>query len=470
MKNKYFPFYLFSISVFLILISPNMFSDGMFMDGLLYAVISKNLANGQGSFWNLYLTSSFPYPFYGHPPLAFGMQSIFFRILGDGIITERLYSFTTFIVTGIIIILIWKKTIIKDAHITAWLPLLFWIIIPLVFWAAPNNMLENTMMIFTSLSVLFILNSLTGKRLIYLIFSGFSLFCEFLVKGFVGLFPASLIFWLFIFKPGFGIKRFFIDITLLITSALIPLLFIFILTPESIIYLHAYFNEQIIHSFGVVKTVENRFYILYRLLRELLPPVIGVFIVFFITRKHKLKNLNIKCFFIFLSLGLSGVVPVMISLKQSGFYIIPAFPIFSIALALIIEPRVKFLLSKINLSSWKYAVFKLCSIILFLISITLITINANTIGRDIDKIKDVYSVIEVVEKNSVISIEPNIRTDWSLHGYFARYGNISLAHGMPYSNKYVLTKKYQTDNKPPENYKKVPLELNLFILYEKKDD
>ena len=37
-------------SIFLGIVAPNLFSDGMFTDGLTYAVISRNMSEGLGSF------------------------------------------------------------------------------------------------------------------------------------------------------------------------------------------------------------------------------------------------------------------------------------------------------------------------------------------------------------------------------------------------------------------------------------
>ena len=156
MKKNIYPFYLSVFGILLIIISPNMLSDGMFMDGLFYAIISKNLANGVGDFWHLHLTKTLDPVFVVHPPLVFGLQSLFFKVFGDSIYVERIYSLLTYVVTGIIVVRIWKKLIKNNSNQTAWLPLLFWVITPVVFWAVPNN-IENTMMIFTSLSVLFIL-------------------------------------------------------------------------------------------------------------------------------------------------------------------------------------------------------------------------------------------------------------------------------------------------------------------------
>ena len=97
------PFYIIIFGLFLIICAPTLWSKGMFMDGLYYATISRNLAEGTGSFWQLHFTAT-SYPiFYEHPPLAMGLQSIFFKIFGDSVYVERFYSLLTFIITGLII-------------------------------------------------------------------------------------------------------------------------------------------------------------------------------------------------------------------------------------------------------------------------------------------------------------------------------------------------------------------------------
>ena len=40
------------------------------MDGLMYSAISKNLANGIGTFWNPYLSETLFPEFHEHPPLV----------------------------------------------------------------------------------------------------------------------------------------------------------------------------------------------------------------------------------------------------------------------------------------------------------------------------------------------------------------------------------------------------------------
>ena len=188
------PYYIIIFGLFLGLCAPTLWSDGMFMDGLYYAAIAKNLSNGLGSFWYLHHTD-FSHPiFHEHPPLAIGIQSVFFYLFGESIYIERIYSFFTFIFTGIIIHFIWEEINSKELTYLSWVPLILWISIPLNSWACSNNILENTMNIFVSFSVLLSLKSLKSSKLKNIFLAGICLSLAFLSKGFVGLFPLSIFF------------------------------------------------------------------------------------------------------------------------------------------------------------------------------------------------------------------------------------------------------------------------------------
>ena len=50
------PFWLLLIGLFLILVSKSLLTEGMFFDGVTYASISRNMAEGQGTFWNPHYT------------------------------------------------------------------------------------------------------------------------------------------------------------------------------------------------------------------------------------------------------------------------------------------------------------------------------------------------------------------------------------------------------------------------------
>ncbi len=153
--------WIFVISVFIIALSPSLIQDGMFMDGVLYAAISKNLANGLGTFWFPYLGDNWNMHgstyFLEHPPLVYAIQSIFFRSLGDSIYTERVYCLFTAVVSALLIHKIWILVTRKNQNIRrmSWLPVFLWCIMPIVFRAYQMNVQENTMVIFILAAIYF---------------------------------------------------------------------------------------------------------------------------------------------------------------------------------------------------------------------------------------------------------------------------------------------------------------------------
>ncbi len=466
MTTRQRPFYITLIAIFIGIISPYLLSDGMFMDGLLYATISNNLAHGIGNIWNLFLTNTFYPHFHEHPPLAFVLQSFWFRLFGDSILIERLYSVSTFFITGYLISIIWKKTVSKSYANLSWLPILFWISIPLITWSATNNMLENTMMIFTSLSIIFYLNSIDNNRFIYIVLSGIMLFLGVLTKGLVALFPLSFLFWIFIFTRKTSFIRSSIDIILSSLTIIGSFLAIFLIFPNSYNNLLEYFNKQILGSIQSISTVNSRLFIVFRLFKELIPSFIIALIFLFLTRKRKIKLTNYKYALVFLALGFSGVIPIMISMKQSGFYILATFPFFGIGIALLLADRVNSLISRIDVNSRGFKIFNYISFILLIISISLSCMQINKIGRDKNKITDIYSIIQLVPKGTDISIQKDIRQDWSIHGYFYRYANISLDTNPPINHNFLLVLK-DYNKEVPFNFKESNVKLNLYKLYKK---
>src|SRR5262244_2290682 len=186
-----------AISLYCLLVLPRMLSYGMFMDGVVYASIARNMAENYGSFWHPYYTAT-AYPiFYEHPPLGFWLQSWAYRLCGDSVYVEAWWGFCV----GLFILLglagIWRcLTPQGDALAGTWFPLVLFIVTPMTSWALANNMLENTMTVFILLSVLLCLLSLKNSTIffscLYGSLAGLSMFCAILVKGPVALFPLAV--------------------------------------------------------------------------------------------------------------------------------------------------------------------------------------------------------------------------------------------------------------------------------------
>lgn len=462
-------FYFVVIGLFLIIISPFALSDGMFLDGLYYSTVAKNLSNGFGSFWNLHFSNTFQNHFDGHPPLAFGLQSILFSLFGDSRFIDKLYSLLTYAITGYIILLIAKQLKLRNN----WIILLLWLMIPIVFWAATNNMLENTMSIFICLSILFLLKAQNGKSIPFLILSGIMLFLGFLTKGLVAFFPWTFpfIYWLIYRNKSF--ERMFVETLILITATIIPLLLLLLLWSEAKWSIFNYLDVQVINSLKNVKTVDTRFFIVIRLLQELILPLCICLIVVIIAKLRKiplsLMRNNWKITLVFIFVALTGVFPIMISFKQSGFYILAAYPLFAIALGSLIEPLINHLCDTINLKSKRFFIFKISGYLFFLIGITLCLYFSNTIGRDKIKISDTYTIIEHIPQNSTIRILPEMYLDFSLRGYFARYANISLDCDLKNEHEYLLIESGYYSDSILNQYEKVDLKTTNYQLFKMKN-
>ncbi|MFC2101294.1 ArnT family glycosyltransferase, partial [Bacteroidota bacterium] len=183
-------YWIITITIFIGLLVPTLVQDGMFLDGVTYSAISKNMSNGHGDFWNPHYTQTMYVNFYEHPSMVFIIQSFCFRILGDGLYTERIFCLLTAILTALGIVLCWRLFNNKnESGNYAWIPIILWITIPLVSWSFMNNLLENTLGVFTIFSVYFILKSLIKSKIKYLLLGSIFLVMAFLSKGLVGLFP-----------------------------------------------------------------------------------------------------------------------------------------------------------------------------------------------------------------------------------------------------------------------------------------
>ncbi len=465
--HKHHYFYLFVFFTFFGITSVDLFSDGMFLDGITYADISKNLANGEGSFWKPHYTKGLFNEFYEHPPLAFGLQSLTFMLLGDSIFTERIYSLFTFIIVGYLIVLIWKE--ITNNYKNGWIPLFLWISMSIVPWAAANNILENTMSIFVCMAFLFYWKSLKQYRFIWLISSGVCLSLGLLTKGFFCLYIWGVPFFIWFFLRKKSFSQMTIDTIVLISASVIPLALLYFCIPDAQHNMTTYFNKQVIGSVQNIKTVESRLEILYKFAQNAIIPITisALFILSSSIKKYETENRskNLKGFLMFLAIVLSGIIPMMISMKQSGFYILTVYPLFAIGLAYFINPIVEPIIQNFKTNSKKIQIFKKITIVIIIVSTGLALGQINRIGRDKVMIKITKEVVELVGKNHTINICPEMYSIWSLHAYFSRYGNVSLDKNELNKHEYFLSLEDCNESNLINNYTRIPSQLKKYKLY-----
>ncbi|MFA6806773.1 MAG: glycosyltransferase family 39 protein [Bacteroidales bacterium] len=468
--KKNFPFYILTFSIFLLIISPFIFSRGMFVDGIVYANFSKNYAIGEASFLHPFFSETYLLNFNSHPPMFFFLQGQAFKIFGTSFLVERFYSIICIVITGIITMKIYKKLDLK----TRFLPLFFLISIPLITWSATNNIIENTLIIFTTLSALFYLSSLNNKRFIFVILAGISLAIGFTIKGFVAFFPLSLpfIYWLVIRKTKF--KRMFFDTIIIIIFSVSPILISMYSSTEVMDYFTNYFNKQIIGGLQNTVTTDYRFYIVVRFLRELIIPIIIIILFDFILRwKRKTsifnnKENNRKALMMFL-FSLTGVLPILVSMKQSGFYLLPAFPFAAIAFSALIDENINNSISKINQKSKGFSILKYISIFILIISISFPFLFFGEDSRDKKMLSDMDIIASYIPQKSIVNVPSQMSKEYSLFAYYARFHNISINPNLKINSRYLLVSSECNYNFKEMKYRKVYLKTQSFNLYEKEN-
>lgn len=487
-------FWLLTISVAVVLMLPDLVQEGMFVDGITYATMARNMAEGQGSFWYIFYTPTLHADFHVHPPLAIGILSLFFRIFGDHFWVEKVYSLLTFLVSGFFIVKIWEEVYVaieskqetankkESALTTAWLPLLFWLVIPCVNWAYRANMLENTMTIFTTAAAWLILrglhvSSITPKeqrkqrdyekeRIFYsfsrpyqyFLLAGACILGGCLTKGVIAAFVWAIPFGYWLFFRSISFSKMLIFSLIIVFSPIIFTLLLCWLSPTAATGLQLYATDFLhnVHS----QTVSSRFALLGMLVQSLAIPTSSCLLLWIWKRKKDVNNLLFLYFLLFIAA--CGSLPMMVSLKQADYYMLAAMPFFALALALWAMPNLAELLAISSKTIfWNrigYGIFVLC------LGISLSFWGK--IGREKELIRDIKTLTPFLQSQKRISIPPQMTEEWEIHAYFARYLKLGLDAGT--LHPYFLVKK-GIDFIPSAAYRPIPnLKTEAVILYERK--
>lgn len=456
-----------TILLFAVLVLPWLVRDGMFIDGICYAAISHNMSQGWGSFFHPLLSPAEPQGFYSHPPLALYLESIPFKLFGDSFLSERIYCLAMLLLNALGIGLIWRTQ--KDSSFKSfeWLPLFFWIIIPLVSWSFCNNILENTMAVCTTFAIYFIYLSFNKSQILWLVPAALCIIASIFSKGPPALFPLAFPFIVLLFPTHTPSKNqiAYPFVLILLCLGMFGSLY---QIPELKLYLHQYINIQILPSLQDKTTVvasNDRLHIVMDLISDLLVPLIPVGLFAWFYRKEKLSLSRNRSFIIQQALiGLSATLPLMLTLKQRKFYLLPGMAFFALMLAAWILPFVATALNKLqeNIAiKWNRAVY-------FMLTLTPLALFFlfGKDSRDHDILQDVRAIKKSIPANSIVSCSEDMYHTYSFHNYMLRYASI----GLQFSNdkKYLILPK--TSNLDTNDWPYTPINapLQLYQIYQHK--
>ncbi len=461
-------FWLITLSLFGLIFLPALVQEGMFLDGVTYSAISKNLAQGIGSVWSPHYTQTLYPEFHEHPPLVFILQAGLFKLCGSSFYTERLFTLLSALMTMLGIVKCWGLICSQKPRELSWLPILLWLLVPIVWWSYRNNMLENVLSVCCLFASYFIIKALQAGSVRHLIYGSFLIVLAFLSKGFVGLFPfvIPLIYSFTHAKANRGLAHFLI----VLLSTGLMLLALFWVFPELKGSIIQYMNRQVLPALGGKREIstENRFNILFDLLLDLSIPIILTATLIFILRKQHGLRLAIdkKNVLLFLLIGVCASVPLILSLKQRKFYLIPSIPFYALALALMIRPHMSTLSQKLSNSVQRW--MRIVTVSLLVITMGYTLFANGKIARDQDKLALSYAVASTLPSGAVIGGSQELCGDWSLVAYLSRVASVSLDCDEP--REYVLMREKPRQTRKLNDYQVIELGLDSYTLVKIRTD
>lgn len=447
------------LTVLVLVFVPNFFHENMFLDGVTYAAISHNLANGLGTYFAPHYTQTLYPSFYEHPPLSFILQSFLFQLLGSGIYIEKVYGLIMFLSTAYGIILIYDLiNQNKKDKINPWIVILLWLIIPVVSWSYKNNVIENTLTLWTTFGVYFLLKYLVTKSTKFLLLSSVLIALAFYTKGLVAFFPLMTpLAWFYIYEKS-DHKKVFIKIFLLFSfvgiGIAIPYLFLTGLHEN----INCYFHEQVYASIINRKdaTSANQLLIIFLIAKELFILLLLSIVLFFTIGKHKF-TINKEALF-FLIIALSASLPLLISPKQRDFYLLPATVFYALFFFQILSPYIL----QIKYSKKLQLPIKFCLLLMIIICFFLEKSGALNHKNDIKN--DARVIARTMPYGSLLYADWKYCSNWELHAILARTNYVSLRCEKP--RDFVLLSKDENmrlDWKP--HYTEMQINLKEYKLF-----
>ncbi len=433
--------------IFCLHVLSRLVQQSMLLDGTIYASIARNFAMGEGQWWRLHFSNTLFAFFAEHPPLLMWIESVGFSLFGDTLAVEKGFSLLTAPINAVILLAIWRQ--LNPAG-SLYRPLgAFALILCLVSGkigaALANGLIENVLMIFTSLAGLLIIvaygsasraGALRSASLI--IGAGVAIILALLTKGPVGLFPLAVpLIHAAVFRAP-SLRRAVFDTAILAALVLCFILALWLIdAPHR--FLVRYAVDQLFSSLSgargydgggwkaVVSLVSMMIYPLcfagalgltsWMLGAE--NPAAGD------PPPSRLRN------GIFLSVvGLSASLPILISPRIATFYYNPSLEYFALALACCSAPAALNVCRRLGERSLRR--LQMLLIAGLAASLAVVATNVGKPGRDRDIIVDAdkiaaYLCPSAASCKTEIAACDSVWEEWELHAYLQRNHRFDLA-------------------------------------------
>lgn len=418
-----------------------MAQTGMFVDGVVYASVARNLALGTGSFWSPSYTATLYPRFFEHPPLVFGLQGAAFTVFGDYLAVERAYSLVVACVTAVSIVLIWRATVDEARY--GWLPLMFWLLPSPVTWAMANNMLENTQTMFTTLAVLAFVRSLRpggGVSSSWASLTGLAVFGAVMSKGPVGLFPLAAPFIMAVvmrhraadaLRSGAVIlAAFAIGVAIVLAQAAARASF------------GIYWTQQVLASVkGEREVATSRWSLFQNILGGVvlrMGALAAIGWIYSSARGVRSTGKPGAWTWFFLGMALAGSVPIAISAKIMGVYLVPSLPLYALGFASLALPIIKPAFDSRPRRAGRVSIAGLVGASLIVLSVAGPLAWGPFEPRDVDWIAEYRELSPAIPRGATMGTCEAMGLNFGLHGYMQRLYRVSLDPDSSVPHAYFL--------------------------------
>jgi 4-amino-4-deoxy-L-arabinose transferase-like glycosyltransferase len=461
----------FAFSIFCLLVCHNILTVGRNGDGVHYAAVARNMAQGWGTFWAPYLSETFFKVHYEHPPLVYWIQSLFFRLLGDSPYVEGIYGF----IIGVLILCgtaaCWQQVHrhVQARGVGSWWPLLLLISLPVISYVVQSNLLVVTFLVLALFATLFSYLSLVSKRLwlLHACLSGILVYLGGLAKGPVALFSLAV--------PAMGYVTFktpwpkaAISTAMALATCAVLFLGTLYLFPESQTFWQSFWREQVVASLTSARGPRHtHFLYVERWLAEMAVPFALVGLLLLLTRMSVRRfRFNRQAAF-FLGLTLAGALPFFVSQRQHLRYILHAMPFFILSLASATEALAESIEVRLaHLSGWRLRL-RAAAILLMVLALGAMVYRTGAITNREAFFRDLYNREDVVlPERIMVSVYPETMIyDDLLMTDMQRFFKVSVTAEM--GHDYLLMAKNSDYHVPPAYQKVHQKPTEKYMLYKK---
>ena len=461
---------LFVLTLYFLLIGHKLLRLGIHGDGVEYATVARNMADGLGTFWKPYLDDAIHPVFHEHPPLVFWIQSHFFRLFGDGPYFEAFYGFFVGLIILGCMAWFWQgvRQDFQQPALGNWWPMLLMVPLPIFTYMMQINRIISTYTILAILPTYVAYRSVIGQKntIFFSLMSGVLIYLGFIAKGPVAFFTFAVpaLAWL-VLKSKFS-KAAISTVLALVVFGVIFLATLY-LFPDSADFWRGFWKHQVMASLKSERAAgDTHWYLIERWAAEMAVPVLLTGFFMTLTRvSFRQIRFNRQSLF-FLLIGLASSLPFLLSTRQHNRYIFQSYPFYVLSLAFISDKIAEKIEGILKAKRAVRIGVIVTAMVFFVAAFSSMLYRKDHNRKRKPFYNDIYLQNIQLPERITISTCPGsmIHDDW-LFADMMRFYRVSLTSAM--GNEYLLIAK-DSGCEVPEGYQKIHRQPTIkYILYQK---